>query len=123
MRIRPATLPRVGNDISPPPCPRNYAAAFDSVHGCPKLHGPENIEIRKALLNCSFIFADKLKSTTAKANLTGDENVDGATGNISDAVGSQFGKGGAGEDAGKLTSDQVLTRSERKGKGESGGVF
>lgn len=65
----------------------------------------------------SYVAKDNLSKTKA----TGNEDVDKAQDGVNEAVGSQFGKGGLGEAAGKLVSDEGISRSERGGKGDGKG--
>jgi hypothetical protein len=55
-----------------------------------------------------------------KTKITGDKNVDAVQDGVNQGVTGQFAKGGVLEGVGNLTSKEVLTRSERGGKNESG---
>lgn len=62
---------------------------------------------------------DKIKQT----KITGNDNVDKLQDGVADLVGGQVGKNGIGAPAGDLVSKQGINRTERQGKGESGGIF
>ena len=55
-----------------------------------------------------------------KTKITGNESIDSIQDGVNKGVTGQFGKGGALEGVGNLTSKEVFTRSERGGKNEQG---
>lgn len=59
----------------------------------------------------------------SKTKITGDKSVDAIQDGVNEGVGGQLGKGGLLEGVGSLGSKEVFTRSERGGKGESGGAL
>jgi len=59
----------------------------------------------------------------SQTKITGNKNVDAIQDGVNNSVAGQLGKGGLLEGVGNLTSKEVLTRSERGGKGEKGGVL
>jgi hypothetical protein len=59
----------------------------------------------------------------SKTKITGDKNIDAVQDGVNEGVGGQLGKGGLLEGVGNLGSKEAFTRSERGGKGESGGAL
>jgi len=51
-----------------------------------------------------------VKDTLRQGEVSGNKDVDGVQRSIGDAVGNQFGKGGLGEDAGKVADKGFLSR-------------
>ncbi|EXJ57525.1 hypothetical protein A1O7_07873 [Cladophialophora yegresii CBS 114405] len=61
------------------------------------------------------------KGELDKTKITGDKNVDAIQDGINEGVTGQFKKGGLLEGVGDLTSKEVISRGERKGKNDKGG--
>jgi len=81
-------------------------------------HRSNQARLISALTNL-LLHADNL----SKTKITGDKNVDAVQDGVNEGVGGQLGKGGLLEGVGNLGSKEVFTRSERGGKGESGGAL
>lgn len=73
---------------------------------------------RFALTNMAFDV-----DNISKTKITGDKNVDAVQDGVNEGVDGQLGKGGLLEGVGNVGSKEVFTRSERGGKGESGGAL